>query len=571
MYRIKSIRLVLMWTGVMILLAVTQAIGYTQKAGFYLRTDRTEIHEGESFVLEAILENIEARNIRLPDLSPFEVLQGPATSSSMSIINGRQSSSYSHKYVLKAVKKGQFEIAPATCLAAGKTLKTNALKVTVLARKNTSAPVAEGDKATFIRMEASATSVYPGQQLVLDYVLYTRQNLESCNLESEPSTAGFFALPVNDVRDQPQRVQIKGREYYTQVVKRVLLFPQKTGDFTLDPAVFVISLPDDDGSQSFFFRQFRREKVSTNSLRLKVSKLPENAPPSFSGCVGEFTMKTTLKKPTVAAGETVKLELEIKGDGDPNLMRPPGQVFPPGFETYEPSIIYENSFQDGRKQITVKQFEYLAVPQKEGNFGFVPGFSYYSPEAGKYKTIKGDSIRINILPSTGTPVTSNKPAASETFESTKEPSVSDTLGSIIRKPLIVVSMVIVALLTFLGIYLKGRKRQITGTNKSGHAADAALKKLEEARLMYHKGDLSGYYHLLSGTVNGYITEKYKIPHEDSGMKGISSYLAARNTDSEAMELYNQIMQKCELALFAGTYADDASLYDKASRLISLLR
>lgn len=76
-----------------------------QTPKFYLQTDRTTVSEGETFLLEAVLENIDAKNIVIPDVTPFKIVQGPSTSTSISIINGKRSGTISNQYILLAPKK----------------------------------------------------------------------------------------------------------------------------------------------------------------------------------------------------------------------------------------------------------------------------------------------------------------------------------------------------------------------------------------------------------------------------------------------------------------------------------
>ncbi|MEK7719485.1 MAG: BatD family protein, partial [Bacteroidota bacterium] len=70
---------------------------------------------GEQFRL-AFSVNANGQNLKLPNLSDFDVLMGPSTSQSTSfqIINGvsSQSVSYSYLYVLRAKKEGHFTINP---------------------------------------------------------------------------------------------------------------------------------------------------------------------------------------------------------------------------------------------------------------------------------------------------------------------------------------------------------------------------------------------------------------------------------------------------------------------------
>ena len=67
------------------ILTYFQSFGQTPK--FYLQIDKTKVEEGQSVLLDVILENINNDNIVLPDLSPFKIIQGPSTSMSTTIIN----------------------------------------------------------------------------------------------------------------------------------------------------------------------------------------------------------------------------------------------------------------------------------------------------------------------------------------------------------------------------------------------------------------------------------------------------------------------------------------------------
>lgn len=553
------------------LIAVNANIATGQQTGFFLRTDRSDIHDGETFVLEAALENMEGEDIKMPDLSPFEVLQGPSTARSMSVINGKRSFSQSYKFLLKASKKGTFEIGPATCRMGGKLLKTNVLKITVLGRKDTNVPADPGDKPTFIRMEVSENPAYPGQQLVLDYIIYTRQNLESCTIDNQPKNPGFFSQDVEDIRDQPQRIRIKGTEYYTQVVRRVLLFPQKTGEFDIEPSVFSITVPMEEDNSGFFFRNVKREKITTNPLKIKVNKLPDGAPSSFNGSVGQFAFKAEVKKPTVAKGEAIKLQVEIQGNGDPNLLKAPEVKIPEGFEKYEPSLVYENSYMEGKKLTSVAQYEYLFVAQAEGTYNIVPEFSFFSPSEGKYITRTADTVRVSVLPSSATttqagPADTGPSVLPLSDDSTLTDMKSGFLGSLLFWSL----LGLIAAGTAAGLYLRIRRSGLSEIANMADHKTKSLARLSEARDFFARGDLPSYYERLNETTTGYLLNKYDIPHQDSGLEGITSHLSRHGAGPEAIDLFREIRQKCELARFAGTLQPDATLYDKAVRLIGLL-
>lgn len=105
---------------------------------------------------------------------------------------------------------------------------------------------------TFVRLELKDDNAYVGQQIILNLVLYTRTNIESFQLLNEPLFDGFFSQAINDIRDQPHTVNIKGKEYYSQVVRRWALFPQKTGLYNLGPVNCNLDIAVENGQSSFF-------------------------------------------------------------------------------------------------------------------------------------------------------------------------------------------------------------------------------------------------------------------------------------------------------------------------------
>ncbi|MBL0026401.1 MAG: BatD family protein [Saprospiraceae bacterium] len=76
-----------------------------QNARFLMETDRSQVHAGETFLLDIVLENIDGSNLQLPDIAPFKIVQGPSTSTSVTIINGKRSGSQKYQYLLLAPQK----------------------------------------------------------------------------------------------------------------------------------------------------------------------------------------------------------------------------------------------------------------------------------------------------------------------------------------------------------------------------------------------------------------------------------------------------------------------------------
>ncbi|MEL6943050.1 MAG: BatD family protein, partial [Bacteroidota bacterium] len=83
------------------------------------------------FEVKFTLENADSRQFTPPLFEGFQVLSGPNTSSSMSIINGNVSQSISYSYYLKPKDIGNYYISPASIEVDGNILESEPIEVTI--------------------------------------------------------------------------------------------------------------------------------------------------------------------------------------------------------------------------------------------------------------------------------------------------------------------------------------------------------------------------------------------------------------------------------------------------------
>lgn len=89
----------------------------------------------------------------------------------------------------------------------------------------------------FIRTNVSKSSVYEQEPVVVTYKLYTLADVAGMNNMKMPDFNGFLKQEL----DQSQNKQLSyenfnGKNYGTIVLYQVLLYPQRTGDITIDKA-----------------------------------------------------------------------------------------------------------------------------------------------------------------------------------------------------------------------------------------------------------------------------------------------------------------------------------------------
>ena len=103
-----------------------------QDAKFTATVSKTTVALNSKFKLEFKLENAQGSAFEAPNLEDFEVVGGPSTNSSMSIVNGTVNQSFSYVYYLKPKETGDFTVKSAKIKVAGKDLKTDKLTIKVV-------------------------------------------------------------------------------------------------------------------------------------------------------------------------------------------------------------------------------------------------------------------------------------------------------------------------------------------------------------------------------------------------------------------------------------------------------
>lgn len=83
------------------------------------------------FEVKFTLENVEGRQFSPPNFDDFQVIAGPNTSSSMSIVNGDITQSMSYSYYLKPKDIGNYYIPPASIEANGQFIESEPIEISI--------------------------------------------------------------------------------------------------------------------------------------------------------------------------------------------------------------------------------------------------------------------------------------------------------------------------------------------------------------------------------------------------------------------------------------------------------
>jgi len=138
----------------------------------------TRIIEGQSFTLEVSSEDGNIQSVSLDNLTDFNILSGPLTSSSYQMINGVVTTTSSYSWRLLATRIGEQSIPSLAVTVSGKLVQTDPVSIEVVpftavtdpGSANTAAPV-------YLMAEVDQEETYRGEQITVTWTLYTQLNI----------------------------------------------------------------------------------------------------------------------------------------------------------------------------------------------------------------------------------------------------------------------------------------------------------------------------------------------------------------------------------------------------------
>lgn len=551
----------------------------------------------------------QAPNIKLPNA--FTVLSGPGMSQSTSIqwINGKQSSTFNltFTYILVADTEGTFTIPAAKVSHDGKTIESAPITIEVLkgnaktqaqnpqsknSNDNTNQKVSSGGENFFVRVILSRDNIYQGEHLVATLKLYTKLNLAGFEDIKFPSFSGFFNQEIEmPSQISLQRENINGEIYQTGIIKKYVLFPQRSGKITIDPfeieAIVRERTRSSDPFDDFFGGRYRTYNVKDKSpsIALNVKPLPIGKPASFNGAVGNFKLETSVDKTSLKANESITLRVKIIGEGNLKLIETPKIDFPGDFEVYDPKIspsikITPNG---ARGFIT---YEYLLIPRHAGTFTLDPiKLSFFNPATQKYKTLNGQEFTIDVEKGDGDQnglVVSN-------FNRQDVANIGTDIrfirtGNI---SLQVIGNPFFGSNSFWLIYLIGigltiiliivRRKKIKENAdlmgmRTKKASKVSKKRLRAAGKELKAGNDGKMYEAILKAIWGYLADKLSIDAASLTRDNVGDILTTNKVDSEVIKSLIRLLDDCEFARYAPSAAetDSKTIFNQAADIIGKL-
>jgi hypothetical protein len=535
-----------------------------------------EVYEGSRFQIKYTLENGESNEVKFPKYNNLRVLGSPSTFTSTSIINGKKSFLTGFTQTLESGSPGVFNLGQAEVVVDGKIYTTGPINLQVL--KTPTSTNALGNLANNIKaiggLKPSKTEAYVGEQIVITYNLYYGESLSLGGEISHPDYTHFYTQPLKVSNDALSGVQLKGIQYKGVLLAANAIFGQREGTFTLAKSMIPLVRKTNATSTDPFEQMFGEVEdvsISTNTASITIHKLPMDAPATFTGAVGNYSMQSILSNNTTKAGEAIVLTLSIEGDGYSKLVQAPKQDFGSDVTVYEGKVINEEEWMENHTLKHKKTIEYLVSPKVKGTFNLIPKFTYFNPAQKKYITLQSPTTSLSAQ--TGS-VNSSKAK----FNSTEEKTYSEDLSIFSRYGVpIAIGLCMLGIVLFF--FYKNKSAQKSKPIANPNLANAKLvampnsalvvrKSLQKASLHLESKEGKEFYQEIGLAMQQYIQQKFSLSTEQMTVSHIEYTLNQLRSDEFLAHQYKKVMYASEMSMYGGFAQENMQpIYDTCAALI----
>jgi hypothetical protein len=371
-------------------------------------------------------------------------IRSTGTSRQFEIHNFSSKSSVTYNYTILPLRAGRFTIPPQTVRAGGQVLRTPELMLNVADAPARAPPTTRPGRSTqsqstnpgdlvFVELIVPKKTAYVGEivpvQIKMGFDARVHPRL------TEPPDITGQGFTAQKLQQSSQNLEtINGRPFEVVTFKTAIA-AARAGKFEIGPvkAKAQVVVPrrrnaprsrspfdlfdlDDPFSDPFFsnpFAQFgeRREiQIRSDPVALEVKPLPPNAPPSFSGAIGSFTIATDAKPKSVQVGDPITVTTTIAGRGNFDRVNAPLLEDERGWHKYPPSSKFK---QDDEVGISgTKTFEMVVSPNENKQSLPVLAFSYFDPAKEQYVTLHSEPMAITVQGGAAAPAVAAQPPAS---------------------------------------------------------------------------------------------------------------------------------------------------------------
>lgn len=563
---------------------------------------------GRNFSLTFRLTNGQTNAPKPPELQGCDLLYGPSVStmSSSQYINGQMSSTTSvdYTYMYRATTPGKVTVPEITVNSGGKDYTSKSVSFEILppdkqvqsqqGGQQSAPPVSAVDPSThrpgavspndlFVRVSFSKTHALEQEAVMATIKVYTKYSITSFLVTQQPLFDGFLSeeLPVNL---EVNLENYNGQNYNTAVLKRLLLYPQKSGKLTVNSGKYDITIQQFELVNMGFFTTQRpvERQITTesNMASIEVTPLPEPKPAGFEGAVGSFTVSTDLQPELLRTNEAALYSYTIKGTGNIRYLKQPDVKFPASIDRYTPKTDIDARIV-GANTTGTYRVDYTIVPQEAGKL-VIPGtpFVYYDIDKKEYVTLDTRSYELNVAKGSSTSSVVEQREIDKSMHDILHIKPSTELSKkeisyIFHNGLYWLAFIIaIAILIAVAVIYRRQLKfnaDVKG-RKIARANRVVSKRLKSAREFMKAHENEKFYAELAKAMWGYISDKLSIAPSQLIRDNIASQLENYGASDQTVKDVLSVLDECEMARFTPQHSDQevAQLYDQAVAAIKSL-
>jgi hypothetical protein len=382
---------------------------------------------------------------------------------------------------------------------------------------------------------------------------------------------------------KPEIEKLNGRLYYTNLVRKVQLFPLQEGKFTLDPAevesvvhFIKINAPANKKGEAGFNAMpmypaaiDHRTLLRTDPQTITVKPLPTaNQPADFSGAVGKFTLAVKVPSTPIHEGDLVKIQVTISGSGNLSLLTPPAIKWPKGVDTAVPAV-KENINRYIFPLSGSKTFEYSFAAPDTGDYKIpVIRLPYYNPAENKYKIATTDSIIMHVLPGVKKATIDTSAVVDQGF------SIKPTFywfGGIV--------LAIIAAIAYQVVSLhKAKKKEaakaalVVPVKEILTPQQTAASLLANAKQALQQNQQQAFYREVQQALWRVVADNWQVLPSKMNRYYTTRLLAEKGIPAATIQNFSAILDECEWALYTPDQSIHSmeALIDKAEGLLKEL-
>ncbi len=547
------------------------------------------IYAGEEFTYSVVVEGGRPSKIDISPLAAFHP-RGGASGTTMNMVNGRATVSYSESYAITAGKAGVVRLPPVTVVVDGQTYTTNPVDVTVAqpgATDQMSLELLIPEKQCYVGqplvMTVKWTVMTRVQQASLDIPVFQSDDFflddvtESGNAVAREQTT-IHGVPVTVTEE---RQLVRGVEGAVLSFRKILI-PKRPGRIRLDPISVSASINVRREPTGDFFNPYRlrfaRVSAQSQPVELEVRPLPETGqPPEFYGLIGPYTIAASATPTKVNVGDPITLTIRIGGnpylkpvqwpvlEQVPELaagFKIPAERASPALEGGEGSPT-RNSALGGPAKVFTQTIR--ATSDKITQIPAIP-LACFDPQRGSYVVAKTEPIKLEVAPTkvlTNVDVqgTSSSGPVNREVEAIRKglsanyygPDVlenqSFSILAVATNPLCAAlwSIPFLALVVSAVVKLAGRTSpESLARRRRRRAAGAALAQLKRVS----DAEPGQRHELLLSAMKGYLGERFDKVAASLTADDCHRIITEATGDAVQAARYKELIDACEAARYA---------------------